>query len=424
MDPRGAPVRAIRTDPHAPRKHWPETCCPHKTMPSPDRIDQIRVHLRERRLDLLVCALPANVLMLSGYWPVIGTGLALAFADGRIVLLVPEDEADLTRTGWADEMRTFRPGSLDRLETVEDAVREPLSRIVGSAPARIGFEGCETSEPAPYSAMHLYSGSMPDLLANCFPRAALIRADATLADLRARKSPVEIERIRIACGIAGKAFEAGVASIKADVSEIEAANAFRSGLSQSAGDHRCDGFAWCMSGANSALAAGAYARSRSKRIETGDLVLVHCNSYADGYWTDITRTFCAGTPDDRQANLFAAVFEARQAALSLIRPGVAAAAVDKAAREVLRDRGFGAAFKHSTGHGVGFGAISAEAHPRLHPKSPDVLETGMVFNVEPAVYFDNYGGIRHCDMVAVHDNGYELLTPFQREPWDSGLHRR
>jgi Xaa-Pro aminopeptidase len=62
---------------------------------------------------------------------------------------------------------------------------------------------------------------------------------------------------------------------------------------------------------------------------------------------------------------------------------------------------------------VGFAAIDHAARPRLHPVSEDVLEVGMVFNVEPAVYIDGWGGLRHCDMVAVTSEGAELLTPFQ-----------
>jgi Xaa-Pro dipeptidase len=116
--------------------------------------------------------------------------------------------------------------------------------------------------------------------------------------------------------------------------------------------------------------------------------------------------------------MYEAVFAARDAALRAIAPGKNASEIDHAARSVLESRGFGPAFKHSTGHGVGFSAIDADALPRLHPKSSDVLETGMVFNVEPAIYLDEVGGIRHCDMVAVTANGAELLTPFFTRPED------
>jgi Xaa-Pro aminopeptidase/Xaa-Pro dipeptidase len=81
-----------------------------------------------------------------------------------------------------------------------------------------------------------------------------------------------------------------------------------------------------------------------------------------------------------------AILEARKEALLAIRPGVAAREVDRAARDVMSAHGFGDAFKHSTGHGVGFATANANALPRIHPQSPDVLEGGMTFNVEPAAY--------------------------------------
>lgn len=388
-------------------------------MPNPERVDRIRIALRNNQLDLVICALPKNVLLLSGYWPVVGTGVALVTSDGKVALLVPEDEEDLAKDGWADEVRTFKPGSLDQLITTAQAVRTPLGHLVGSicrGPVRIGFEAGETSEPASYAAMHLYGGEMQSLLKEALPDSTPLAADEMLADLRARKTDFEIGKLRTACKIAGQAFEFGATQIEVGKSEVEVAVQFRQPLSTCLTEFhevkRADGFAWCMSGANSAFAAGAYARSRAKRIETGDLVLVHMNSHADGYCTDVTRTYVMGKPSDRQLEMYDAISAAREAALGVIRPGVTGAEVDAAARDVLSARGFGPQFKHSTGHGVGFSAIDANGKPRLHPKSKDTLEAGMVFNVEPAVYFEGYGGMRHCDMVAVTDSGAELLTPF------------
>jgi Xaa-Pro aminopeptidase len=91
---------------------------------------------------------------------------------------------------------------------------------------------------------------------------------------------------------------------------------------------------------------------------------------------------------------------------------VKAAEVDRAARDVLHERGFGEYFTHGLGHNVGFSTISAEFPLRIHPASPDRLEVGMTFNVEPAIYIKGYGGIRHCDVVTVHEDGAEVLTPF------------
>lgn len=381
-----------------------------------ERKERIRQALEKNHLDLLVCALPAHVLMMTGYWPVIGTGVALAFEDGRLVLLAPEDEAELTESGWADEVHTFKPASLRNLETVSEAIEKPLKTLMSPAHSRVGYEAGSGSEPASYAAMHLYGGGMAKLLAQCSPHCTLVKADDMLAELSAGKTGVEIERIRTACQIARVAFEALGESIHAGNSEIAIAHLLRGQLSGQAWKFphvlRCDGFAWCMSGPNSALASGAYARSRTREIEDGDLVLVHCNSYADGYWTDITRTWCSGRPDERKKDIFRAVFAARDSALGAIRPGALASAIDEQARRTMREHGFGAEFKHSAGHGVGFEAINAQALPRLHPASPDVLEPGMIFNLEPAAYFEGYGGVRHCDVVVVTEEGCEVLTPF------------
>jgi Xaa-Pro dipeptidase len=86
--------------------------------------------------------------------------------------------------------------------------------------------------------------------------------------------------------------------------------------------------------------------------------------------------------------------------------------VDGAARSVLDSHGFGAAFKHATGHGVGFTGADGHALPRIHPESSDILEAGMTFNIEPAIYLEDVGGMRHCDVVACTLDGVEVLTDF------------
>lgn len=391
-----------------------------------ERIRRIQAALRAEQVDTLICALPTYVLLLSGYWPVIGSSFAVVTTDGACAVLAPEDEEELAKSGWADEVATYQPASLQEIRSVADAAGQPLRALIkklGANCARIGYERGAASEPASYAAMHLFGGEIINLLRVAAPSAALAPADALLARLAAVKTPDEVDKIRQACRIVANAFEIGSAALQEGESEAAAAAAFRAPLSvhglKQAGVKRADGFAWCMSGPNSAQAGGAYARSRERSIRRGEFVLVHCNSYADGYWTDVTRTYMLGQADERQKKMYGAVLEARVAALGAIRPGARAADVDKAARQALAQHGFGdKEFKHPTGHGIGFAAISANARPRLHPKSEEVLETGMVFNVEPAIYIEGYGGLRHCDVVAVSETGAEVLTPFHRELGD------
>jgi Xaa-Pro aminopeptidase len=384
-----------------------------------DRQALVQEHLRLAELDALVCGLPANVLLLSGYWPVVGTSLAIVVREGPTVILAPEDEAELAQRGGSGAIHTYKPAPLDSLAALIDTQSPPLAALakkLSLAHKRIGYEHGGWYEASSYAAMHLYRSSMVEMLQRAFDRPQLIDADEHLVALRSSKTPQEIDRLRQACRIAGRAFGEGRQRMQVGMKETEVAELFRAPLSIHGvgrdGVERAGGFTFCMSGPNSAKASGAFARSQARQLAEQDLVLVHGNSYADGYWTDITRTYCMSQPDEKQRKLYYAIAAAHRAAREVIRPGARAAEVDQAAREVLEQHGLGKAFKHSTGHGVGFSAISHLARPRLHSQSPDILETGMVFNVEPAVYLEKYGGIRHCNMVALTSDGVEQLTPF------------
>ncbi|MGI8968039.1 MAG: M24 family metallopeptidase [Chloroflexota bacterium] len=385
-----------------------------------DRMERITAALDAANLDGLICTLPENVLLLSGYWPVVGTSVAVATRSGRHAVLAPEDEEALARHGWAPDVRTYQPGALHALITPPEAVREPLAQLLGNldvATGRLGFEDMSIYEPSTYAAMYLFQANIQDVLKAAAPSATLI-ADATpIVHLRSALTPREVGRVRLGCEIAGSAFVSAARGIRAGQREPEVAAAFAvpmqiEGLAQD-GVERAGAYTWCMSGPNSADAGAAFARTQNRELRSGDLVLVHCNSYIDGYWTDITRTYCLGEPDERQQAMYGAISAARDAALRAIRPGARAANVDRAARDILTERGFGQYFTHGIGHNVGFSAISADFPPRLHPASPDVLTVGMTFNIEPSIYIKSYGGIRHCDVVTVHEDGPEVLTPFQ-----------
>jgi Xaa-Pro aminopeptidase len=388
-----------------------------------ERVERNTRALRAANLDALVCSLPSNILLLSGYWPVVGTSIAVATREGEVALLVPDDEQQLAGCGWADPVESFKPSSLDELKPLPSAVAPPLKNLLqklGIYGARIGCDAGLKHVPVSYAAMNLYGAELLRLLRRMVSEAKVMGARTLLAKLKSVLTPRETDRVRLACRIAGEAFRIGARAIASGIEEAELAAHFTSPLSTIgagiAGVNRAGGFAMCMSGANSAEASGAYARSRSRKLRHGDFVLIHCNSYVDGFWTDLTRTFVIGKPDRKQREVQQAIFDARAAALAAIRPGAHARDVDHAARRVLAEHGFTKEFKHSTGHGVGFAAIDANALPRLHPKSPDVLEPGMVFNVEPAIYIEGWGGARHCDTVVVTDDGVDVLSDFQNSP--------
>lgn len=389
-----------------------------------ERMERARATLRESGCGAFLCSLPTNVLLLSGYWPVIGASLALLTAD-RLIVICPKDEEQLAKSSRADQVITYAPASLHDLTTAASAIREPLQKELSAFASltKVGIDGAEAVEPAPYAALHLFGSSLPEMVRDAIPNLKIVTIAEPLARLRSQLTATEIERVRSACRVAGEAFTNASPQIRPGIDEAECEGEFRRWFSKARtspekpwlGSVRQEAFVWCMSGENSAKAHAAYARTRARQLRAGDLVMMHCNSCVQGFWTDITRTFHLGDPDERVAKMYEAITDAGRAALAQIRPGAKASDVDRAARDVLSARGFGKEFKHQTGHGVGFAAISADARPRLHPKSPDILESGMVFNVEPAIYIEGFGGIRQCDVVVVNENGAEVLTEFQRD---------
>ena len=392
---------------------------PEITKRDAERIGRIQDALRAGQLDAVMVSLPRHVLLLTGYCPVVGASIALCSSDGEVGLLAPQDEQQFVMRGWADHVEYFQPASLDKISSLSESVLQPLRKLISRfkfSPAQAFGISCGlASQPSPYAAMHIFGEALRSISAEVLRGATLVQAENLLERLSSVKTERELSRIRTACAIASGGMENGRANLVAGHSEMEIAAALEhkfAAAAASAGLDRQHAFLHCMSGPNSAHAHYAYAHSSLRRLGKRDLALIHCNSHVDGYWTDITRTYCLDDPEDQQKRMFQAVLEARDAAIQMVRPGARASEVDQAARRTIEKHGFRDAFKHSTGHGVGFEAINAGALPRIHPASDDVLEAGMVFNIEPAIYLEGFGGVRHCDMVAVHSSGAELLTSF------------
>lgn len=383
----------------------------------PQRRASVIAAMEGAQLQALATVSPPEVLLLTGYWPVMGASLAIATRGGDVCAIVPEDELDLALATSGAKITAYQPHTLDCLTKASEALTEPLRKLAATlhlAPGRIGIESADGIQAASYQSSNHFRGSLPAIIRRAFPEASLTSADELLDGLRSIKTAMELEKLRRASKLAETAFREAKQTIAAGRREDEVAADLQSVFARNANDgfQRGSGYFFCMSGPNSAKAAGAYARTRRRVIEDGDLVMIHANTVGDGYWTDITRTFVVGDPSDRQKKMRDAIDRARTAALQAITPGSPARMVDQAARDVLKQHGFGAEFKHATGHGVGFAATSPNALPRIHPQSPDVLAAGMTFNIEPAIYFDGIGGMRHCDVVACTESGVEVLTDF------------
>ncbi len=383
-----------------------------------ERHPRIVASLLDSSLDALLCSSSTEVLLLTGYWPVMSSSVAIHTAEGDIRLIVPEDEVELAeKTSWT-KLIAYKPAGLDTLQSPLERLRAPLKQALaelGLEKATVGLQLGEGVQPSSYAVSYQFRSSLLELLKQLMPQGSFKPCDNLLESLKAIKTSGELAILEDACRVAAVAFARAETVIEAGLRETNVAAAVQSAFETApAAQHfeRSYGYFFCMSGPNSAKASAAFARTRDRKLETGDLVMIHGNTCADGYWTDITRTYTVGEPSGRQTEMRKAIMQARAAGFAAIRPGVSGCDVDHAVRSVMKEHGMGEAFKHATGHGVGFAAANPNGVPRIHPLSHDVLEAGMTFNVEPAAYFDGYGGVRHCDVVAVTEDGVKVLTQF------------
>ena len=146
-----------------------------------------------------------------------------------------------------------------------------------------------------------------------------------------------------------------------------------------------------------------------RRIEAGEVLKIDIGALCKGYCSDMTRTVCLGPPRDaRLRELHAIVLEAQEHAERHVRPGMTGREADALAREVIVRAGYGEAFTHSLGHGIG---LEVHEPPWLSPSRGDaVLQPGMVFSIEPGIYLPGWGGVRIEDLVVLEADGARVLS--------------
>ncbi|MGE5619784.1 MAG: M24 family metallopeptidase [Sphingomonadaceae bacterium] len=385
------------------------------------RLEWIRRRMRTAGLDALLCRLPHNVLMLTGYAPVMGNSFALFPLDGAPALVVPESEEDLARLGWVSDVLVYTSSTLLRLGKVDEAVEPLLAQLVrdrGLLGRVIGYEHEYGTVPASYTQFAVTSPGTLQLFQESFGDAYWRAADRELEELAAVLTEREVDMVRLANLVAAQGMLAARQAIRTGARECDVAGEVSSAVLATGYRlepvRRVVAYPHVLSGPRTESAHQPYNTTSGRRILRGEQVLVQLEVFLDGFWAEITRTFLVGEPSAEQRAAYEACLEAMERMRQVERPGVQAAGVDIATRTVLTRRGYGDAFRHGLGHGVGFQAISRDRIPRLHPASPDVLLAGMVHSAEPAIYMEDFG-IRISDDLLVTNGPPDQLTPLEKE---------
>lgn len=229
-----------------------------------------------------------------------------------------------------------------------------------------------------------------------------------LLRIRVVKTQDEIEAIRKANALSEAALERVMAEVKPGMSE----RAIAAHLAEALGAQGSEGLAFeplVQTGPNSALPHGMLS---DRKLQADEFLLIdYGGKYAD-YPADITRTFCLGKPSAEMQKIYDTVLRANLAAIQASGPGVTCGAVDKAARDVIAEAGYGTYFIHRTGHGLG---LESHELPQIAADVPDHLQPGMVFTIEPGIYIPGLGGVRIEDNVAITETGVDVLTTYAKQ---------
>ncbi|HIE13144.1 MAG TPA: aminopeptidase P family protein, partial [Desulfotomaculum sp.] len=334
------------------------------------RIDKLRASFAQAGIEGLVVTDTENRYYLSGFTGSAGVlfitkRTALLATDGRYIEQAKEQCPD-----WeiVEEKRLW-PAGITRL-LKENGIRA------------VGLEADHVS----YEQWHKLADEAAGI--------TLVPAAGLVERLRMIKEPQEITAIKRAVSLVDETFAASLASLRPGVKERDWALELEFFLRRKGAQRAAFDFI-VASGWRSALPHG---RAAEKAVEEGDLVVVDCGAVVGQYCSDFTRTVAVGKKKAWQEEIYRAVLAAQKAAIAAIRPGVAAKDVDQAARAVLSEQGFGGAFTHSTGHGLG---LAVHEEPRLAEGVETLLEPGMVVTVEPGVYLPGKGGVRIEDVVVV-----------------------
>jgi len=349
--------------------------------------------MAEAGLDAILITSPENSRYLSGFVLMPGeekvaghSGQLLITHERAIILL---DFRYLEQA--ASEVKDFE------LYQVKGKLAGQWGELLGlTGVKRIGFE-----------SWHLTFGARQEL-ASAVPDIFLIPTENWVEDFRIIKDAEELRFLERACRLADQAFLEAINLIHPGFTEKQIAWELESRLRKG----EAEGIAFellVLAGAHSSLVHG---RPSSKRWRKGEQLLIDFGVIVGGYHTDCTRMVFAGSPHEKQTELYNLIFQAQSAALEAIRPGMSGIEADRVARQIIEEAGYGEAFGHGLGHGVG---LATHEKPGLNTVNEDVLEEGMVFTIEPGIYLPGWGGTRLEDMVVLEKEGPRRLSGLPRE---------
>lgn len=367
-----------------------------------ERLEGARAGLAASRAGALLLGIGADLRYLTGYaaLPLERLTMLVLPEDGSPTLVVPRLEAMAAADSPA------AAGGL--VEVIAwDETDDPYSVVAG----RLAAAGVDPAarlmvDPGLW-ALHLLA------LQRALPGRGFGLATEVTRALRMTKSADEIERLRAAARAADRVVQRIAAGRLVGRSEADVAREVRERLVDEG--HDSASFAIVASGPN---AASPHHEPGDRTIQPGDAIVLDIGGVVAGYGSDITRTLWVTggdpgrAPDDEFLAIFELVRNAHRAAAAAVRPGVPCGQLDAIARDVIAGGGYGDAFLHRLGHGIG---LEAHEEPYLVSGSSEPLQPGFAFSIEPGIYLAGRYGVRIEDIVVCREDGPDVLNQAPRD---------
>ena len=353
---------------------------------SPARLERLRERLQTLGVDALLVTTPANRRWLSG------------FSGSAGVLLVGATQARIATDGRYHEQARQQAPAFElvaaQLRRVDSAAADLLAGLGGK---RVGFEPAHLTVAGYTEWTEAIEGLPPS------DRPQLVPALAAIEPLRALKDAAEIDALTRAVRLGDEAFAHAAAQLRPGITERELAWEVR----RCAFEHGADDLAFDTIVAAGPHGALPHARPRDVAVEDGQGVVMDLGVVVDGYRSDLTRTVFLGEADATFRRVYDVVLTAQTMAEERIEAGMRGAEAHAVAATVIAEAGFGEAFTHGLGHGVG---LEIHEAPRLAPDSEDVLADGQVVTVEPGVYLPGWGGVLIEDQCVMENGRLRVLS--------------
>lgn len=353
------------------------------------RIQRLQTILRRKKLDAILISQPENRRYLCGY-----TARDHSIAESTGALLVCAQGENYLLTDFRYEIQARREANHATVLLYPKGLIPLLKKMaIKLGLKQIGFE--------PHYMLH--SSALKLMEASQGTNVTFIPTTELVEKMRLIKDAQEIDRIRNSVRLNEQVFQQVMVTIDTGCTELDIAMRIENSMR----DHGAESASFdtiVATGGNSAL---PHAVPGKRLIEKDRPLMIDMGLVLDGYCSDMTRTFVVGKADQHYLDIHRLVRRAQLTAIKCIRPEVTMREVDRAARSIIDNSGYGKYFGHALGHGVG---LAVHEKPRLSSRSRMKLRAGMVVTVEPGIYIPDWGGVRLENMVVVNENGCEILN--------------